>query len=574
MRTLPLWLKPEKIETTKMTPSLKPFATGLLLLGLLATPAMAQEEPNAYPITDVNLRAGPGTEYPVLVTVPTDAPITILGCLEDYAWCDTIFEEQRGWMRSIYLAGYYEGEYYLLSDYAPDLGYQIVTFDVAAYWDAYYQDEPFYNDQYRVTEARGEGWVDEGVFYDRLSPHGAWTWTQGQYVWVPTGVGASWRPYTRGRWIYTDYGWTWASDEPFGWATYHYGRWGYASRIGCFWVPGNRWGPAWVSWQQSDDYLAWAPLPPAYSPGVSINISFGDIPAYYWSAVPSRYFLSADLPRYYIHDYDRRQRLFESTRPIGHTTIVNNTVVNNVVNVNYVEQHTNETVVEHQIRRTRDFEKAGRVEGDVVEVYRPGLQEARGRFAPEDPTEIEEVANLSKTKGQARGEATTEELLAPPEVREAIKKRKGGGPKGDALAEGKPSTIEPEALSPELPKGREAKGPPPSTKKARTRPIPAHDLGTPQETKSKQQAPSQAQQEKPRGPDKKAPPKQEAKPEQKAPSSAQQEKPRGPEKKAPPKQEAKPKQQAPSQAGQSQGVAAGSKVSSGKKNKNGKKEKD
>jgi len=38
---------------------------------------------------------------------------------------------------------------------APDLGYQTVTFDVAAYWDAYYQDEPFYNDQYRVTEARG-----------------------------------------------------------------------------------------------------------------------------------------------------------------------------------------------------------------------------------------------------------------------------------------------------------------------------------------------------------------------------------------------------------------------------------
>src|SRR5665809_116742 len=74
---------------------------------------------------------------------------------------------------------------------------------------------------------------------------------------------------------------------------------GASHRIGWFWVPGNRWGPAWVYWQQSDDYLAWAPLPPAYSPGVSINISFGDIPAYYWSAVPSRYFLSDDLPRYY-----------------------------------------------------------------------------------------------------------------------------------------------------------------------------------------------------------------------------------------------------------------------------------
>jgi len=196
---------------SKLPRSPKQVAKILLTIGLLATPAMAQE-PNGYPIADTNLRAGPGTEYPVLVTVPTDAAITILGCLPDHAWCDTTFEEYRGWMRSIYLAGYYDGEYYLLRDYAPDLDYQTVTFDVAAYWDAYYRDEPFYNDQYRVAEPRGEGWVDEGVFYDRLSPYGSWTWTQGQYVWVPTRVDASWRPYTRGRWVYTDYGWTWVTD--------------------------------------------------------------------------------------------------------------------------------------------------------------------------------------------------------------------------------------------------------------------------------------------------------------------------------------------------------------------------
>jgi len=51
------------------------------------------------------------------------------------------------------------------------------------------------------------------------------------------------------------------------------------------------------------------------------------------------------------------------------------------------------------------------------------------RIAPEEPTEIEEVANVSETKAQARGEATTEEMLAPPEVREAIKKRRAAGPR-------------------------------------------------------------------------------------------------------------------------------------------------
>ena len=45
--------------------------------------------------------------------------------------------------------------------------------------------------------------------------------------WQPwaTVQDAHWRPYTLGRWAYTDDGWTWISDEPFGWITYHYGRW-------------------------------------------------------------------------------------------------------------------------------------------------------------------------------------------------------------------------------------------------------------------------------------------------------------------------------------------------------------
>jgi len=58
--------------------------------GLVATPVIGQT-PNAYPITNVNLRAGPGTEYPIILTVPADAPVTILGCLPDYTWCDSVF---------------------------------------------------------------------------------------------------------------------------------------------------------------------------------------------------------------------------------------------------------------------------------------------------------------------------------------------------------------------------------------------------------------------------------------------------------------------------------------------------
>jgi hypothetical protein len=103
------------------------------------------------------------------------------------------------------------------------------------------------------------------TFYTGLEPYGVWreTSTYG-YVFQPREAerSRSWRPYTHGRWVYTDVGWTWVSEEPFGWATYHYGRWARLRNIGWVWVPGEEWAPAWVSWRKSNDYVGWAPLPP------------------------------------------------------------------------------------------------------------------------------------------------------------------------------------------------------------------------------------------------------------------------------------------------------------------------
>src|SRR6202162_3282387 len=106
------------------------------------------------------------------------------------------------------------------------------------------------------------------TFYNKLEPYGDWIETNDYgYVFHPREAASSvrWRPYTDGRWVYTDAGWTWISEEPFGWATYHYGRWTRLRGIGWVWVPGNQWAPAWVSWRKSNDYVGWAPLPPEAS---------------------------------------------------------------------------------------------------------------------------------------------------------------------------------------------------------------------------------------------------------------------------------------------------------------------
>ena len=450
---------------------------GILLAFGTAEAAVAQQ-PNAYPLSNVNLRAGPGTDYPVIVTVQPQAPISILGCLGDYTWCDVTFGYSRGWMKSIYLSGLYQGYYYPLRDYAPRLGYSVIDFDINKYWSAYYRDRPFYQDLPQWGRARSQGWVDKAVFYDRLQPYGDWVWLEGQYVWVPGNVDRGWHPYTFGHWVYTNSnGWMWASDEPFGWATYHYGRWGFSNKVGWFWVPGSRWGPAWVSWRASDNYLAWAPLPPSYDEDVGINIRVEAVPNYYWRVVPAGAFVSSDLSRYILRDEPRYEPILQETRPLGNVAINNNVVVNNVVNVNYVEQKTNEKIVVHQIEKTPDANNAGKIQGGAIEVFQPGPDQRPKVAAPPRPKNIEEVAAQTKTKEQGAGKPSTEELLVPPEVKKPLDQAsrppplplqkstapnsEGGKQKNANGAPGEPSAIQPGAAPAQpamLPPPQQAEG--------------------------------------------------------------------------------------------------------------------
>lgn len=85
-------------------------------------------------------------------------------------------------------------------------------------------------------------------YADELDRNGEWVYQEPQgYVYVPR-VAYDWAPYTYGRWVYTLYGWTWVANEPWGFVTSHYGRWGYSSRIGWHWMPRIGFSGAWVSW--------------------------------------------------------------------------------------------------------------------------------------------------------------------------------------------------------------------------------------------------------------------------------------------------------------------------------------
>ncbi len=106
-------------------------------------------------------------------------------------------------------------------------------------------------------------------FHGALDPYGTWV-DDGTYgtVWVPgaTAVGADFTPYsTAGHWVYGD-DWVWASDYPWGWAPFHYGRWVLIEGRGWSWIPGRVYRGAWVGWSVDDGYgyVGWAPLGPAF----------------------------------------------------------------------------------------------------------------------------------------------------------------------------------------------------------------------------------------------------------------------------------------------------------------------
>ena len=129
------------------------------------------------------------------------------------------------------------------------------------------------------------------LFHDVLAPYGKWTDdSRLGLVWIPSRdtIGDSFVPYgTHGRWTHrelvavTENGqapfqeYVWVSDLPWGWVTFHYGRWAYTGDRGWAWIAGRRYAGAWVDWRTpnngADGVIGWGPTPPAHvwriSPG-------------------------------------------------------------------------------------------------------------------------------------------------------------------------------------------------------------------------------------------------------------------------------------------------------------------
>ena len=148
------------------------------------------------------------------------------------------------------------------------------------------------------------------VFYDQLSPYGMWV-DDPQFGTVFTPDDADYVPYTNGFWQYTDAGMMWVSNDPFGWATAHYGRWAFSQTYGRWvWMPDTTWGPAWVQWSEADGAYGWAPL----GPDSSVVADYTP-PDYAWHFAAAPNLFDHDVRRYYV-PRERVVELRRDARPI------------------------------------------------------------------------------------------------------------------------------------------------------------------------------------------------------------------------------------------------------------------
>ena len=275
--------------------------------------------------------------------------------------------------------------------------------------------------------------VGVSFFYDELAPYGEWIWLDGPgWVWYPHDVRYDWRPYVMGRWVYTDFGWTWVSEEEWGWAVYHYGRWHYHPYYGWVWVPGTVWGPAWVAWHWGGGWVGWAPLPwqVGWRAGVGLELGRVNLDVVleptWWCFTETRYILEPHV-RHRVVPAARNVTLIRRTRNITSYTVVENRVVNRGVGVEVFEKEVGRPVERYRVRDVDSIRvsRGGKVRGEEVELFRPKVSRAKPQRGPAGRPEAAPGARpravrpeASPPEGRPEGEAGP----PPPDVRRQERK--------------------------------------------------------------------------------------------------------------------------------------------------------
>ncbi|MGZ9723914.1 DUF1236 domain-containing protein [Rhizobium miluonense] len=103
----------------------------LLLAGLalVGSAGLAQAEMSATTASDIEVRSGPGAEFPTVGVATRGSQATLDGCVEGSRWCRVDVNGMRGWVYAQYLSVEQNGAQVVVQDNLDDLGIPTITYE-------------------------------------------------------------------------------------------------------------------------------------------------------------------------------------------------------------------------------------------------------------------------------------------------------------------------------------------------------------------------------------------------------------------------------------------------------------
>jgi len=260
------------------------------------------------------------------------------------------------------------------------------------------------------------------------------------YIWKPSanlavGISAgetqaaptpAYVPYTNGEWVSTTEGWYFKAPTPHEEIVHHYGRWMNSPSLGWVWVPGRVRSPAWVSWREDDNYVAWTPIAPSvYVVNNVIPEPQVEIVENNYVVVEKKYFVEPQVYRYF---YPETRVKIRGMKHINGIVVRDRVIYDSGPDVVVIEKHVNRKIVPVQVVNVNSIDQTVynvnqlkvysptfrkvKIKGDkyttvakppkfskhndVIEKYQLKKNEAASDFNREDRKEFDKRGNDSK----------------------------------------------------------------------------------------------------------------------------------------------------------------------------------
>jgi len=124
---------------------MRKYLTACLAIAVAAPFAASAEQ--AFTARDVEVFAGPSSEYPPIAQLPPSTAVNVAGCLSDWSWCDVFYANDRGWVYAADLVVPFQGSRVAIIEYGPRIHLPVVSFSLATYWQQHYRSRPFFRDR-------------------------------------------------------------------------------------------------------------------------------------------------------------------------------------------------------------------------------------------------------------------------------------------------------------------------------------------------------------------------------------------------------------------------------------------